>query len=93
MTVGHGVGVLAPVLERVIDGFAGRIHLAKVEVDAGENMKLAGHDRVRGFPTVILFERGSGMRAFHRRAPRAFCAGVCEGALPDYFRLLEQAIR
>ena len=45
--------------------------LAKVEVDEGENMKLAGHYRVRGFPTVILFRDGeehgrfSGSRASH----------------------------
>ena len=51
--------VLSPVLARVVDEFAGRVRLAKVEVDAGENMKLAGHYRVRGFPTVILFERGA----------------------------------
>lgn len=50
---------LAPHLERVIEEHAGRIRLAKVEVDEGENMRLAGHYRVRGFPTVILFHNGS----------------------------------
>ncbi|HSH28948.1 MAG TPA: thioredoxin family protein [Thiohalobacter sp.] len=50
--------VIAPVLERVIAEFGGAVWLAKVEVDEGENMKLAGHYRVRGFPTLILFERG-----------------------------------
>ena len=63
--------VLAPVLIRVVEEFGGRLHLAKVEVDEGENMKLAGHYRVRGFPTVILFEQGierarfSGARHVH----------------------------
>ena len=49
---------LAPHLERVIDEYQGRVLLAKVEVDEGDNMKLAGHYRLRGFPTVLLFQRG-----------------------------------
>jgi putative thioredoxin len=49
---------LAPHLKRVIEEHAGRLRLAKVEVDEGENMRLAGHYRVRGFPTVILFQHG-----------------------------------
>jgi len=63
---------LAPHLERVIDEYAGSILLAKVEVDEGENMKLAGHYRLRGFPTVILFQNGeergrfSGSRSSHQ---------------------------
>lgn len=60
---------LAPALERVVGERAGEVLLAKVEVD--DNMKLAGHYRLRGFPTVILFhgkeERGRfhGARAVH----------------------------
>ena len=50
--------VLAPVLEHVMQDLAGALGLAKLEVDHGENMKLAGHYRVRGFPTVILFDKG-----------------------------------
>ena len=61
--------VIAPALERVIENYAGRVHLAKVEVDAGENMKLAGHYRVRGFPTVILFELGEERGRFHGARP------------------------
>ena len=34
--------VLSPVLERVVNGYGGKIRLAKVEVDEGENMRLAG---------------------------------------------------
>jgi len=49
---------LAPHLTRVINEREGAILLAKVEVDAGDNMKLAGHYRLRGFPTVLLFEQG-----------------------------------
>jgi thioredoxin 1 len=63
---------LAPHLERVVDEYAGRLRLAKVEVDEGDNMKLAGHYRLRGFPTVILFREGqergrfSGSRSVHQ---------------------------
>ncbi|MBK1716260.1 thioredoxin family protein [Thiocystis violacea] len=49
---------LTPHLKRVIEEYEGRIRLAKLEVDEGENMRLAGHYKVRGFPTVILFQRG-----------------------------------
>lgn len=63
--------VIAPHLKRVVDGFGGAVRLAKVEVDEGDNMKLAGRYRLRGFPTVILFSAGeelgrfSGARSSH----------------------------
>ena len=63
---------LSPHLKRVIDEYAGALRLAKVEVDEGDNMKLAGHYRLRGFPTVILFRDGeeqgrfSGSRSSHQ---------------------------
>ncbi len=46
---------LAPALERLIHAYNGAVTLAKVEVD--DNMRLAGHYRLRGFPTVLLFHR------------------------------------
>jgi thioredoxin 1 len=49
---------LAPHLERALAERQGALRLAKVEVDEGDNMKLAGHYRLRGFPTVILFRDG-----------------------------------
>lgn len=49
---------LTPVLERVVAHLGGRIRMAKVEVDAGENMKLAGRYGLRGFPTILLFVDG-----------------------------------
>jgi putative thioredoxin len=54
---------LAPALERVIEELEGRVLLAKVEVD--DNMRLAGHYRLRGFPTVILFVDGNEIGRFH----------------------------
>ena len=49
---------LAPILQAIITEHDGKIALAKLEVDEGENMKLAGRYQVRGFPTVILFIDG-----------------------------------
>jgi thioredoxin 1 len=63
---------LSPHLERVVNELGGAVRLAKIEVDHGENMKLAGHYRLRGFPTVILFHEGqergrfSGARSSHQ---------------------------
>ncbi len=56
--------VIAPVLERVLHDLGGSVGLAKLEVDEGENMKLAGHYRVRGFPTVMLFDKGTEVARF-----------------------------
>ncbi len=55
---------IAPHLQRVIDELAGAVRLVKVEVDEGENMKLAGHYRLRGFPTVMLFRQGEELGRF-----------------------------
>ncbi len=63
---------LSPHLERVVSELDGAVRLAKIEVDEGDNMKLAGHYRLRGFPTVILFQDGqergrfSGARSTHQ---------------------------
>lgn len=70
--------VIAPVLKQVIADCEGRLHLAKVEVDVGENMKLAGHCRVRGFPTVILFENGAEQGRFHGARPARFIESFIE---------------
>ena len=62
---------IAPHITRVVNEREGKVRLAKCEVDEGENMKLAGKYRMRGFPTIMLFvageERGrfSGARATH----------------------------
>jgi thioredoxin 1 len=50
--------ILAPVLDQAVERLDGALGLAKLEVDAGDNMKLAGRYGVRGFPTVILFDGG-----------------------------------
>ena len=64
--------VIAPVLKKLIDEYDGRIRLAKVEVDEGENMKLAGHYKVRGFPTVLLIVEGEELARFSGAKPLSF---------------------
>ena len=50
--------VIAPILEQAVNEYASGVALAKLEVDEGENMKLAGRYAVRGLPTVVLFQNG-----------------------------------
>lgn len=66
--------VIAPILQQFIAEYEDELLLAKVEVDEGdgENMKLAGHYRVRGFPTVILFIDGEEKARFSGAKPLSF---------------------
>jgi putative thioredoxin len=66
--------VIAPLLQQLVEEYEGEILLGKVEVDKGdgENMKLAGHFRVRGFPTVILFAGGEEKARFSGAKPLSF---------------------
>jgi thioredoxin 1 len=64
--------VIAPVLKTITTEYEGQIAVAKVEVDDGENMKLAGHYQVRGFPTIILFQYGEERARFSGAKPLNF---------------------
>lgn len=50
--------VIAPLLKQVIESYDDKIALAKLEVDEGKNMKIAGQYQVRGFPTVLFIQNG-----------------------------------
>lgn len=62
---------IEPILGKVVASYAGRILLARLEVDAGDNMKLAGRYQVRGFPTIILFWQGREADRFSGMRPAA----------------------
>jgi putative thioredoxin len=64
--------VIAPILKRFVTEYEGEIRLAKVEVDEGENMKLAGRYKVRGFPTIILVNKGEEVARFSGAKPLSF---------------------
>lgn len=55
---------LAPVLQQVIEDYQGQVLLAKVDTEEDENLKLAGRYKVRGFPTVVLIEKGEEVARF-----------------------------
>ncbi|MEN8175888.1 MAG: thioredoxin domain-containing protein [Pseudomonadota bacterium] len=76
----HG---LAPHLYRVVEELEGAVPLAKLEVDEGENMKLAGHYRVRGFPTVILFWQGREVARFASARASHWIRDWIEAHLPE----------
>ncbi|WP_316367524.1 thioredoxin family protein [Candidatus Thiodiazotropha sp. CDECU1] len=73
---------LAPALERVVKELEGLVVLAKVEVD--DNMRLAGHYRLRGFPTVILFVDGDEIGRFHGSRASHWLREWIEEHLGDY---------
>lgn len=49
---------IAPIMEKAVNAWESEIELAKLEVDEGDNMKIAGRYQVRGFPTIIAFING-----------------------------------
>lgn len=64
--------VIAPLLKKLVEEYDGKIKLAKVEVDEGENMKLAGRYQVRGFPTILLIVDGEEVARFSGAKPLSF---------------------
>jgi len=64
--------VIAPLLKQLVEEHEGKLKLAKSEVDEGENMKLAGHYKVRGFPTIILIINGEEVARFSGAKPLSF---------------------
>jgi thioredoxin 1 len=76
--------VIAPVLEKVIADYEGQVLLAKLEVDEGENMKLAGHYRVRGFPTIILFYKGKELGRFSGAKNKNFIEKFVDELVQSY---------
>jgi len=63
---------LAPILEQVVDAYDGTVALVKIEVDEGDNMKIAGRYQVRGFPTVLLVQNGEEKARFSGAKPASF---------------------
>ncbi len=70
--------VIAPLLKQLVEEYAGAVWLAKVEVDVGENMKLAGRYRVRGFPTLMLFHQGEEQGHFSGARPARYIRDFLE---------------
>ena len=76
--------MLTPVLEQAVAEYAGRWQLAKVEVDADDNMRLAGHYKLRGFPTVLLFHQGEVIGRFSSAKPLHWVREFLDQHLPEH---------
>ena len=64
--------VIAPIIKKVVEEYEGDIALAKLEVDEGKNMKIAGQYKVRGFPTILLIQNGEEKARFSGAQPASF---------------------
>ncbi len=62
--------VIGPLLERLVKEYDGKLVLANV--DADENMRIAGRHQVKGFPTVIAYSRGQVIDRFHGAQTEGF---------------------
>ncbi len=60
---------LAPVLESIAEDFRERVTIAKLDVDANQN--IAMQFGIRSIPTVMLFDRGQVVDTFIGVRPRA----------------------
>lgn len=64
--------VVAPILQKVVENYDAEISLAKIEVDDGKNMKIAGQYQVRGFPTILLIQNGEEKARFSGAQSQSF---------------------
>ncbi len=59
---------VAPVLEELADEYAGKLTIAKLDVDA--NPAISGALRIQSIPTMILFDRGQPVEAVQGALPK-----------------------
>jgi len=71
--------VLGPLLDRLARSYGGAFLLANV--DADENMRIAGRHQVRGFPTVIAYSRGVEIARFHSAQSESFLRRFIDGVI------------
>jgi thioredoxin 1 len=70
---------IAPVLEEIATDFAGRLTVAKINID--DNPNTPNTYAVRGIPTLILFKDGQPVSQKVGAAPRSVLRQWVEGAL------------
>ncbi len=71
--------VIGPALEQMSDEMAGRVTIAKVNID--ENPEAPAKYGVRGIPTMILFKDGQKVAEKVGAAPKSQLAAWLESAL------------
>ena len=67
--------MLAPVLEELETDLAGKVKVAKVNVD--EEMELAAQFQVASIPTLVLFRGGQAVQRSVGVQPKAKLAAMC----------------
>jgi putative thioredoxin len=77
--------VLAPVLEKLEREYAGRLRLAKVNLD--ENPELAEAFGVRSIPAVMAFRNGAPVRHFLGALPESQVRAFIEAVVPSLSEL------
>ncbi len=75
--------VIAPILDKVLKEYENEVIYTKLEVDEGENMKLAGRYKVRGFPTIMLFRDGEEIDRFSGAKPAQFIEHFLDAQLDN----------
>jgi thioredoxin 1 len=71
--------MIGPALEELSNAYAGRVKVAKVNVD--ENPEIAARYGVRSIPTLAIVKNGSVADIKVGAAPKAVLAGWIDGAL------------
>ncbi|MCB1520107.1 MAG: thioredoxin [Hyphomicrobiaceae bacterium] len=72
---------LTPLLEKVVNGYAGKVRLVKINVD--ENQQVAAQLRVQSIPTVYAFRDGRGLDGFMGALPESQLRSFIDRLLGD----------
>ena len=73
--------MLGPILEKMVDQYAGRIALAKVDLDHNQN--LASQFSIRSIPAVKIFYEGKIIKEFLGAIPSDQVQTIIDEILPD----------
>ncbi len=82
---------LSPLLERLTDEAGGTFDLAKVDVDA--NQELSAQFMIQSIPTVVAIKNGKEVNRFTGALPEATIATFIEGVLPTELDLMVDEAR
>jgi len=78
--------VLAPLLHKQVFDYNGQFYLGLV--DADENMKIAGHHKVRGFPTVVAYSHGVEIDRFYSAQTEGFLRDFIDRVIAKHAAVL-----
>src|SRR5687767_10400886 len=72
--------MVAPILEEIAGEYAGKLKVAKLDVD--QNPEVAGRYGIRSIPTLHLFKNGQVVETIMGAAPKQQILKKIEGHLP-----------